>query len=186
MQDRDGGGKRKSREFGNLSVVAAAGLHVFGRRSKGYVVGVGLLSENHFPIFLHIDDYPVLCTRFIERFIELAYVRLTVVSPFAFGTGVPHQTGETRAGARSGPLKHFQISIRIAEREDWSPANKLLNTGGFPWSIVHKFNLSLTHKHRHAISTSLELSDEACTNYLFRRNSINLLGEYAHEFYRAA
>jgi len=72
-------------------------------------------------------------------------MRLAVVRPFAIGIGVAHQTTEPWTQTSRRPLKHLQITVRIAEREDRSASDKFLNTDRLAWSIVYEFDLLLAH-----------------------------------------
>jgi hypothetical protein len=54
---------------------------------------------------LHIDNRPAARWRFVERLVELADVRLAVVSPFAFGIGMVDDENGTLLQAFTSRIK---------------------------------------------------------------------------------
>src|SRR5687767_5686302 len=74
---------------------------------------LGLLLEckDFLPVGFHADDNPVLRLGLVERLVELADVRGTVVGEFAFGIVVVDEQHQTLALAGGGDLQHLQVAV---------------------------------------------------------------------------
>src|SRR5262245_28974045 len=87
---------------------------------------------------------------------------------------------EPRPTAGGCPLEHLQVTIRIAERGEGTPANMHLDADGLALPVVNEVDFRQTHKYRLPV-LQLELCPDAGANHLLRRDAINPFAEDAHE-----
>jgi hypothetical protein len=72
----------------------------------------------------HVDNRPASLCRFVEGLVELADMRLPIIGVFSLGIGVMDDPHEAGAAAVGGVSQHLQVTVRIAESEDWLAADE--------------------------------------------------------------
>src|SRR5262245_46665615 len=96
--------------------------------------------ENRFPIAFHAHDCPPFLDRFVPRLVKPAYIRIAIVSPFAFGIVVMDERHEPSAGACCCPFQHLLVAIGVADSKNRPPTNELLNAYSFAIVVIDKIH----------------------------------------------
>src|SRR6516165_5969842 len=90
------------------------------------------------------------------------------------------QTEEARTAAGRRPLQHLQVSVGVAESENWPPCDKSVDGHGLANLVVDEVDLRQSHQHRLAIS-HLKLGLNGAANDLLGRNAIDLFCPRTHK-----
>ena len=93
-------------------------------------------GENGPPVVFHIDDGPASRGGFVQRFIQVTDLGISIVGEFAHRIGVMHETVEIGAGSGRRPFEHLLIAIRISKRGNGPAADDLVNVFGLPFFVV--------------------------------------------------
>ena len=99
---------------------------------------------------MSITIEPSACV--VERLVEPADGGVSVVGPFSLGVGVMHEAHEARTIAGRGPLQHLVVAVGIAEGEDRSAADELVDATGLPALSSMKSIFGFAHKDRRAVA----------------------------------
>src|SRR5262249_60982400 len=91
---------------------------------------------------------------------------------------------EPRPIAGGCPLKHLQVTVRVAERGDGPSANMHLDADRLALPVIDEVDFGETNQHRLPVP-HLELGPNARANDLLGRDAINPLAENTHELYAA-
>ncbi|MEE4604991.1 MAG: hypothetical protein V2J65_27180, partial [Desulfobacteraceae bacterium] len=92
--------------------------------------------ENYPPIIPHVNDGPSTTRTFVEAMIELADMRVTIISPLAFIIGVVHEEAKPQTCTGSCPFQHFKITVGIAACHDRLATNVLVDTDRLTCLII--------------------------------------------------
>ena|SRR6185369_1233677 len=87
--------------------------------------------------------------------------------------------------SRRGPLEHFDVAVRISERCDRTPADRLMDADRFAGMVVDEVDVGQTKQHRPAVAT-LVLHFDAAADHLLWRHTVDALDPRAHELDAAA
>src|SRR5262245_47757133 len=114
--------------------------------------GLFLKPVDNSPVRIHIHDGPASCLGFVESFVQFSNARGPVVCPLTYTVGVVSVKTESRTGARTSPLQHLQITVRISKSGNGPPADECLNSDRLAFLVIDKLRLGQLDQHRLAVS----------------------------------
>src|SRR3954447_21150091 len=108
-----------------------------------------LEREDAVPVSFHVNHGPAHGRRRVQRRVQPAEVRFTVVGIFAFRVSMVNQHPEVGTTAfHRGPLQHLQIAVRIAKGSDRVLPNLFIDGDRLTGAVIDEIDLRKAEQDR--------------------------------------
>src|SRR3954447_6515043 len=97
-----------------------------------------------------------------------------------------HDPHKTRATSCCCPLQHLKIAVRVAESEDRTAADEVVDADWLAGAAVDEIDPGLFYQLGFAICPDLEFGNARRAHHLLRWYSVDLLRPWPHELDAAA
>jgi len=126
------------------------------------------------PVLLHIHNDPAIGIRLVESLVELTDVAFAVVGKLAVRICVVNKESQSTAFTTHGVFDHLDIAVGIAECQNRTATNVLIDSYRLARLVVDEINLRHADEFRLAV-LDLKFRNDAGTDDLFRRNTIQAI-----------